>query len=192
MNAQTSPITAAIRPLALVAVLALVLAAAFAVATVGGFFESGPVVVPPVVTPSAQPTVGPSTAPSPSATPSPSVLHVDLIEHVGADASVDITDLSGTLVNAVSGDPGDGGSVPDGAVQAASPVGEPASVVLTWTGSPCDTTHALAIAPDGVTITIKRPACQGDAVPVDHVLKLTFDHPVEFTKVNPTIQTIQP
>lgn len=195
MNAQTSPIQAAFRPLALVAVLALVLVAAFAVATVGGFFDGRPAVVPPVATPSPTAIASPLATPVPSAlvaTPSPSVLHVDLIEHVGADASVDITDLSGTLLSAVSGDPGDGGSVPDGAVQAASPVGDPASVVLTWTGTPCDTTHTLTIAPDGVTIAITRPACQGDSIPVDHVLKLTFDHTVEFTKVNPTIQTIQP
>jgi hypothetical protein len=195
MNAQTSPIQAAFRPLALVAVLALVLVAAFAVAAVGGFFDGRSIVVPPVATPSPTAIASPLATPVPSAlvaTPSPSVLHVDLIEHVGADASVDITDLSGTLVSAVSGDPGDGGSVPDGAVQAASPVGDPASVVLTWTGTPCDTTHTLTIAPDGVTIAITRPACQGDALPVDHVLKLTFDHPVEFTRVNPTIQTIQP
>ena len=190
MNAQTSPFQAAMRPLALVAVLALVLAAAFAVATVGGLFQGQPAVVPPVATPSAEPTIGPSTAPSPSASPSPSVLTVDLIEHVGANATVDITDLSGTLVSAESGDPGDGGSVPEGAVQAASPVGEPASVVLTWTGMPCDTTHDLTIAPDGVTITITRPACQGDTIPVDHVLQLTFDHDIDLTTVNPTVQTI--
>lgn len=194
MNAQTSPIPAALRPLALVAVLALVLAAAFAVATVGGLFESRPAVVPPVATPSPTATTAPSVAPSvaPSASPTPDVLHVDLIEHVGANATIDITDLSGTLVRAVSGDPGDGASVPDGAVEAASPVGDPASVVLTWSGMPCDTTHQLTIEPDGLTMTIVRTACQGDALGVDHALKLTFDHPVEFTKVNPTIQTIQP
>ncbi len=188
MNAQTSPIQAAIRPLALVAVLALVLAAAFAVATVGGLFDGRPAVVPPVATPSPTATAAPSAAPS--ASPTPVVLRVDLIEHVGANATIDITDLSGTLVSAVSGDPGDGASVPDGAVEAASPVGDPASVVLTWSGTPCDTTHQLTIEPDGLRMTIVRPACQGDAIGVDHVLKLTFDHPVEFTKVNPTIQTI--
>jgi hypothetical protein len=190
MNAQSTSFQAAMRPIALVAVLALVLAAAFAVATVGGLFQGQPAVVPPVTTPSAAPTVGPST--SPSASPSPTVLTVDLIEHVGADASVAITDLSGTLVSAESGDPGDGGSVPDGAVQASALVGNPRIVVLTWTGSPCDTTHALTIAPDGVTITITRPACQGDSIPVDHVLQLTFDHDVDLTKVDPTIQTTQP
>jgi hypothetical protein len=190
MNAQSTSFQAAMRPLALVAVLALVLAAAFAVATVGGLFQGQPAVVPPVTTPSAAPTVGPST--SPSASPSPTVLTVDLIEHVGADASVAITDLSGTLVSAESGDPGDGGSVPDGAVQASALVANPRIVVLTWTGSPCDTTHGLTIAPDGVTITITRPACQGDSIPVDHVLQLTFDHDVDLTKVDPTIQTTQP
>lgn len=195
MNAQTSPIQAAFRPLAIVAVLALVLVAAFAVATVGGFFDGRPVVVPPVATPSPTAIASPLATPVPSAlvaTPSPSVFHVDLVEHVGANATIDITDLSGTLVNAVSGDPGDGGSVPNGAVQAASPVGLPQSVVLTWTGSPCDTTHEMTIAADGVTITINRHDCQGDSTSVDHVLQLTFDHTVDLINLNPTIRMVQP
>ena len=190
MNAQSSPVSAALRPLALVAVLALVLAAALAVATVGGFLDGRPAVVPPVATPSAEPTSGPTTTASPSASPTPLVLTVDLIEHVGADASVDITDLSGTLVSAGSGNPADGGSVPEGAVQANNLAADPRVLVLTWTGMPCDTTHDLTIAPDGVTISITRPACSGDTIPVDHVLQLTFDHDVDLTKVNPTVQTV--
>lgn len=188
MNAHTSPISAAVRPLALVAVLALVLAAAFAVATVGGFFESRTVVVPPVATPSA----APSASANPSASPSPAVITVDLIEHVGDDATIDITDLSGTLVSAVSADPGDGASVPDGAVETGDQVADPRTIVLTWSGSPCDTTHQMTIAPDGVTITIDRPVCQGDSIGVDHVLRLTFDHTVDVTKVVPSLRTIQP
>ena len=188
MNAQNTSFQAALRPLSLVAVLALVLAAALAIATVGGFLDGRPAVVPPIATPSAEPTNGPSSAPSES--PAPSVITVDLIEHVGADASVDITDLSGTLVGAESGDPGDGGSVPEGAVQATDLAADPRTVVLTWTGMPCDTTHDLTIAPDGVTITITRPACSGDTIPVDHVLQLTFDHDIDLTKINPTVQTI--
>ena len=189
MNAQTSPFQAALRPLALVAVLALVLAAAFAVVTVGGLFQGQPAVVPPVATPSpSTPSASPTAVPS--ASPSPTVISVDLIEHVGADATIDITDLSGTLVSAVSGDPGDGASVPDGAVETGDQIADPTTIVLTWSGLPCDTTHQMTIAPDGVTITIDRPTCQGDAMAVDHVLLLTFDHAVDVTKVNPSLRTI--
>ena len=50
-----------------------------------------------------------SPSPSPS---SPTAISVDLIENVGADATIDIIDLSGTLVGAVSGIPPDGANDP--------------------------------------------------------------------------------
>ena len=84
---------------------------AFAVATAGGLFQDRSVVVPPVATPSPTPSPAPSgSAPaSPSPSPSsPTVIKVDLIETVGADATIDIIDLSGALVGAVSGIPPDG------------------------------------------------------------------------------------
>lgn len=187
MSSQQS--AAIVRPLPLLAVLGILLAAAFVAASAGGLFQQRPAVVPPPIAtaspsaPSAVPT------PSPAATAGIGSLHVDLIENVGADASIDITDLSGTLVNAVSGHPADGASVPDGAVEAAAPVGRPTVVVLTWSGSPCDTTHTMTIAADGATILIERPACSGDAIGVDHVLELTFDHPIDLKKISPTIAT---
>ena len=117
MNAQSSRFAVALQPLSLVAILALVLAAAFAVAT-GGRPLRGPVgrgaahrdAIADAIARrrSARPRVA---RPSPS---SPTAITVDLIENVGADATIDITDLSGTLVSAVSGNPGDGASVPDG------------------------------------------------------------------------------
>ncbi len=114
---------------------------------------------------------------------------VDLVERVGADATIDIIDLSGRLLGATSADPGDGASVPDGTVAATGQAGNPATVVLTWSGLPCDTTHQLTIDPDGLTITIERPACQGDAMGVDHVLQLTFDRPVDPAAVRATVRT---
>lgn len=188
MNAHTSRFAAGLQPLPLVAILALVIAGGLAVVTAGGYLDGRPAVVPPVATPS--PTPSAPASPEPVVSPSPLVLSVDLVERVGADATIDITDLSGRLVGATSADPGDGASVPDGAVAATSQAGNPATVVLTWSGLPCDTTHQLTIDPDGLTMRIERPACQGDALGVDHVLWLTFDRPVDPATVNATVRTI--
>lgn len=193
MSTRSSRFAVAAQPLAFVALLALVLAAGFAVATAGGLFNDRSVVVPPVATPSASASPSPvQSAPStaaPSAPASPAVISVDLIERVGADATIDITDLSGRLAKAESGTPGDGASVPDGTVAVTSLAKNPATIVLTWSGLPCDTTHQLTIDPDGLGMTIERPACQGDAMGVDHVLVLTFDGPVDAAAVKATIRT---
>lgn len=160
------------RSLVLVAALAALLATSFAVATIGGFLTE-PAVVPPVATPS------PSVSPSPAPSPTPTVRTIPLDERVGADATIEITDRSGRLVSAVSGDPNDGGSVPGGTVAVAAVDGDPASVQLTWTGLPCQTLHRLAIEPDGVTMALLQPACEGDTFPRDVVVILTFDGPVD-------------
>jgi len=191
-----------LRPLPLVAALGLLAVASLAVATVGGLFDARPVFVPqPLIVPSASPssvtsaspTAAPSTppTPSPTATVSIGLVHVDLLDHDGGHgASIDITDRSGTLVKAESGVPGDGGSVEDGTVLAATLPGSPNVLVLTWSGSPCDTTHALTISADGRDIAIQRRACSGDAIPVDHVLQLTFDHTIDLTGIHATITTL--
>ena len=147
----------ALRPLPLVAVLGLILVAAIGVATVGGFF-SRPSVVPPPVTPTASPT-----APAPTATPtgpavpasSPAVVRVDLIDDIGGGAFVEITDQSGTMVDARSGERP---KAPRSPATSASRTWRAirTAVVLTWVGSPCDTRHVLTIAPDGRTMTVSR------------------------------------
>jgi hypothetical protein len=200
MNARTMSLDFVMRPLALVGVLALVLAAGFAAATVGGFLPDRPAVAPPIAAPSPTPLASPAATVSPTATvsgsaPAPSVLSVDLIEHVGANATIDITDYSGHLVDARSGDPGDGASVPADTITvsslaASSVAGAPAWIVLRWSGMPCDTTHHLTIDPDGLTMTIERPACQGDAMGVDHVLVLIFDRPVDPAAVKASLRTL--
>jgi hypothetical protein len=192
MNTQSSRFAVALQPLSLIVILALVLAAGLAVATAGGLFQDRSVVVPPVATPSPSPTPTPSPAPSGSAPASPSpspssptAISVDLIENVGADATIDIIDLSGTLIGAVSGIP------PDGATDltVTGLAADPATIILTWGGLPCDTTHLLTIEPDGLTMTIEHPACEGDAMGISHALELTFDHPIDPGKVEVTIRT---
>jgi hypothetical protein len=182
--------------LPVVAILGLLLVGALAAASIGGWLQDrNTVVPPPAPTASAAPSVTPSTSPSPSVEPSatpsatPTSIHVNLIQHVGADTSIDIVDRSGTLVSAESGDPGDGGSVAEGTIQVVADASDPKTLVATWTGSPCDTTHALDIAPDGTTWTITRPACSGDSVPADHVLRLTFDAPFDPASITGTVLT---
>jgi hypothetical protein len=193
-DAMSSQRSAAVyRSLPLVAVLGLLLAAAVAVAVAAGVFERRPAVVPPPVvtaSPSTSPTQTTET-PSPAATAGVGPVHVDLIDHAGGHgASVDITDLSGTLVKAETGVPGDGASVEDGSVLAVTLPASPNVLVLTWSGSPCDTTHAMTISADGRDIAIQRSACSGDAIPVDHVLELTFDHTIDLTSLSTTITTL--
>ena len=188
---DTTPRAAASRPLLLVAVIGLLIAASFAAASVGGLLDR-PAVVVPIATASPTPSIAPaSIGPSASAAPStPAVFDVDLVENVGADASIHIIDESHTVVSATSQAPADGGSVPEGAVATAVLADDPSSIVLTWTGSPCDTVHTLTIAPDGRTMSIERPACSGDSVPVDHVLVLKFKTPVPLDAVRATVHTV--
>ncbi len=165
-------------PVPLLAVVGLIVMAALGGAVAGGFFDRQE---PPLPSPT------PTAAPSPS--PSPSTFHVDLIEVAGQDASIDITDRSGSVVGAESGQPADGGSVGFGGVDVANDPSDPAVIVLTWTGTPCDMTHALDIEADGRTMTIARPRCQGDAIPRDLELRLRFSETVVARDINATLVT---
>ena len=121
--------------------------------------------------------------------PSPPAVHVDLIELVGADASVDITDRSGTLIRVESGRPADGGSVAEGTIDIEPDPSDVSVAVLTWTGTPCDTIHTLDIAPDGRTFTMRRATCEGDAIPRDLRVRLQFSGPVDAALMHGTVIT---
>jgi hypothetical protein len=181
------------RTVTLVAAAALLLAAGLAAATVGGLFERRAAIVPPE--PSASPTasVAPqasaSPVPSPVASPSSTVIRVDLVDDIGGQAFVEVTDGSGTLVTARSGQQSEG-SEPATSIGVANPPNDPASIVLTWVGCPSDTRHVLTIAPDGRTMTLDQPVCQGDTVGVARVLVLTFADPVPAGEVQATVHQI--
>ena len=171
------------QPLPLVAAVGLLVAAAVAGAAVGGWFDRDPAVAPPVVNPS--PSVTPSQAPS-----GPATIRVDLVEHVGNDAFIDIIDESFTMAGAVSGDPGDGVDVEQDLVRVENDPADPATIVLTWAGGTCDTGHELMINADGRTLRMFRQACEGDALGgVGHVLRLTFDAPAPAAEFDATVET---
>jgi len=188
---RSPTITGPMRVLPLAAALALLVLALAAVAFVGGAFNQQPVVPAPIVSPSpAAPSPTPpraSTIPS-AAIPSATVFHVDLVEHQGADASMDITDRSGDLVAASSVDAGDGASVEEGKIEVQVPAGDPGALAVLWTGMPCDTTHTLDIAPDH-TLTITRPSCSGDTLPVGRVVILRFKAPIDPALVHGSVVT---
>jgi hypothetical protein len=171
-----------------VAALGLLLAAAFAVASVGGLFDR-PAVVPPVTSPSPSAVPSPTPTASPIPSPSPAVIRVNLVGFGGSDLStIDVIDQSGTLFDAKTGAPNDGGSVgtPDQAAVANDPA-NPRTVILTWTGILDDTYPRLTIAPDGRTMTIERVPGAGDLLPVDRSLILNFDVEVPAAEVTATI-----
>jgi hypothetical protein len=161
------------------AVVGLIVVAALGGAVAGGFIR------PPGPAPLPEGT--PTVTPSPS--PAPATFHVDLIEVAGADATIDITDRSGTVVGAESGQPADGGSVGDGGIDVANDPSDPTVVVLTWTGTPCDTTHTLEVEADGRTMTLARPRCEGDAIPRDLRVRLRYAEAVDARELDATLVT---
>jgi len=174
------------QPLPLLAALGLLVAAAFAGAAVGGWFDREPAVVPPIVSPSAS---APRPSDAPIVQPSPSTIRVDLID-LGDDAFIDITDQSFTMMEAVSGDPGDQVNVTAGPVQVENDPSDPATVVLTWASASCDTSHQLVIAADGRTLRMTRQPCEGDSLGgLGHVLRLTFDAPAPAGEFDVTLET---
>ena len=150
-----------------------------------------PSVVPPPLTATPSPS-----APAPTATPtgpavpasSPAVVRVDLIDDIGGGAFVEITDQSGTMVDARSGQQTEAGEIA-GDIGVANLASDPTAVVLTWVGSPCDSRHVLTIAPDGRTVTVSRAACQGDSLAIARVLVVRFDGPVPASEVVATLET---
>jgi hypothetical protein len=162
------------------AVLLLALAATALV--VGSRQRQPPVVVPPSVAPSAVVTA----APTPLATSSPSTRQVDLEVAAGQPATVDIVYDGQSLVDARSGQPGDGASVAENEILVSSD--GPNTLVLTWSGMPCETSYRLDITPQGRDYRLERPTCSGDAVAFDRVLVLTFDSPVPASQVSTKVQ----
>ena len=181
------------RTMPLVAALGLLLVAALAVATVGGLFQRNPVVVPPDASasppvsalPSASAAATPSA--SPLASPSQGSIRVDLVDDIGGTAFVEITDLSGSLVSGRSGQASEAAPA-SGDIGIANLPTDPASVVLDWVGCPSDTRHVLTIAPNGRTMTLDQPVCQGDTLGVERILVLTFAGPVPAGEVTVTIR----
>ena len=135
--------------------------------------------VAPSPSPAASPT--PSTTPSTRATPP-----VALVLAAGGDVTVDITDRSGTLVEARSGTPGDGASVPSYEVVVTNV--DASTLRLTWSGGPCAAQDTLSIDASGQALLLVEPDCQGDAVAFDRILDLRFSQAIDAVEVEAHLQ----
>lgn len=167
------------RPVLLLAVLGLLLAAVVAVG-VGSRGEAPILPVGPSASPS--PSTGPTVSPAPSL---PAVFPVDLDVPVGQPQTVEVIDESGTLVEASSGSPtGESGtSFPFDEVEVTNL--DASTLQLGWSGFPCATDHTLAIGANGLAMTLTRPDCTGDTDPlaVDRILVLRFATPIDAADV---------
>ena len=178
MGRRSGGLALGLRPVMTLTVLGLLLAAVAALG-IGG--RQDPAVVPP-----AQPSVTPvpSVTPmpaSPSATPGS--FHVDLTVPVGQPQTVDIVDRSALVLEATSGTPDDGQGFPFDAVEVSNL--DATTLQLAWAGYPCKTDHTLTIEPDGRTMVLDRPDCEGvtDTIAVNRILVLTFSEPVAAAEV---------
>jgi hypothetical protein len=175
-----------LQPGLLFALLALV-AAIVAAGVIGSRLEQPSVVVPPTRTASPSASLGPSSSsrpgPSrPTESPAP-LLHLDLASSGGNPPSVDIIDLSGQVVSAISAAPLESDSV-DGITVKNDKAD---SLRITWLGSPCDTVHRLTFDATATSIVLERPRCFGDAIPRFLSVTVTFSRSVVATDVGASI-----
>jgi hypothetical protein len=139
--------------------------------------------VPPA-SPSPLPPAASPTAPGPSGSRPPLVVALD--QSTDNDVTVEITDASGSLVDASSGVPGDGASVEPYTV-AASNV-DATTIRLVWTDGPCDSLSTLTIDASATRLLLVQPECPGDAVGFDRVLDLWFSRAVDASSLEISLQ----
>jgi len=169
-----------IAPVPLMAAIGLLLVAALGVSLVGGQRDDVPVPLPSTSgDPSAVPS--PNLSLSPSASPGPSFpIRVELQTSSAATMLVEVTDASGLLVDARSGLPAEGGSVPLGEVSSTNV--DDSTVELTWTDAACDIAYALDIETT-TSMTLRSPVCSGDTIALDRRLLLEFSVPVDAAEI---------
>ena len=132
---------------------------------------------PPAPTDAPQPTAGGSVG---------ARFNVDLTLSTGRTVRIEVKDDSGTLIEAISGTPGDGASVAEGTIDLRN--GAPNVLTLTWSGPPCATDNFMLIEGGAARMTVVQPMCSGDAIALDRVLVLTFSSSVYATSVEAILQ----
>ena len=154
--------------------------------------------VPATAAPSASPPLAPSTEPSvePSAQPSqepsaseaaePTRFDVPLTIATAHTVTAEVIDWTGLVKDAGSGTPGDGASVASDELQLTND--GPTTLVLTWTGGPCDATPTIVWDAATATITVVQEPCEGDAIAFDRIVRLELSEPVDAATVRGVLQ----
>jgi hypothetical protein len=95
-------------------------------------------------------------------------------------------DGSDTLVEAVSGRPGDGATVEPHRLAVTND--DDRTLRLTWAGGPCDAADTLSIDATRRQFLLVEPECPGDSVIHDRVLILRFSEPIAATDIVASLQ----
>lgn len=174
--------------LAVVAVLALMAGGAFGRGVDPSPSPSAPSTPRPTAQPSAPST--PQPTPEPTDAPSDGTVKVDLDNETEHDVSVVIDDQTGTLVGAVSGQPGDGMSVRWFLSLVENLDAKTLRVV--WVGLPRHEELSLSITgqPGAYQVRLVQdaPPANSDAVGFDRILVLSFDTAVSADDVEVSIE----
>lgn len=162
-----------LRPGLVVVALALV-AASVGVAVIGSRPQD-----PSIVSPGPSPVPGPTTSPSPALSGAATFsADVPMIVAAGGPLTVRVTDTTGELISARSLQTGDGMSVDPTTIQIEADPTDATALVVTWTGSPCETVGLVSVDEVGHLLSIARQTCAGDATGFDRILRLGFANPV--------------
>jgi hypothetical protein len=168
-----------LRPSLVLAIVALV-AASVGIAVVGSRQQAPAVVVPSPTTtpfqPSSAPSIGPSIGPAPFSRP------VTMLVSAGDSYVIQVSDTTSDLIDARSLKPGDGASVGTDEMQIVADPADPKALILTWQGTPCERNGSLNVDERSHDLVVRREQCEGDALPLDRVVRLQFA-----TQVDPTV-----
>jgi hypothetical protein len=141
------------------------------------------------------PTDVPEETPAPTDNPEPTdggtdamPIKVDLENATGNDVYVDVVDYGETLVDAVSGTPGDGMSVEPYTLQVENI--DERTLRLTWIDYAIDNALTLYVYGDGDRIVLiqPEPGQAVDSMGFDRELILTFDHAVSAGAIEAFLQ----
>jgi hypothetical protein len=140
----------------------------------------------PTAAPTSSPTPAPTTAPTATPTGPIGSARVVLTIATADRVTIDVTDASGTLLEATSGAPGDGATVEAYALIVRNL--SPKTIRLTWTGGPCDNADRLWIDASRKQLLLVQPGCSGDAVATDRILDHTFSTPIKAADLDAYLQ----
>jgi hypothetical protein len=172
-----------LRPAFILAVVGLLVVAVAGALVVGSLRDNAPVIGPSSPPPAS---VAPSVAPSAS----PTGFHLALKDEYDSGATVDIVDLSGTLVSARAAEIGEREPNPGAPTTGDVTVKnvDATSLWIGWGAGACPDAHRLTIDASGRSISISQPPfCGGDTVGVGRQLVLTFSGPIAAADVAATL-----
>jgi hypothetical protein len=185
---NSTPIRGRALPVAALLIALVAVVAVVASGALGRAADPGP---SPSVPPSATPTPKPTTSPTPDPSPThDGIFNLDLDTVDDHDVKIVVDDRTGTVVDATSGNPGDGMSVRWFDMKVENVDAD--TLRLTWVGLPRDETVRLFVIEEHGKVKLAfvqaAPPNNSDAMGYDRILVLKFDAPVRAEDVTWSMQ----